>query len=511
MRYLFCLTLFACINLVAVAQSYMGFDADNFNGVHGVLSNPANIADSRLNEDANILSASGFTANNYYKIDYLDFIFDDEATDFEDLSTKIGADNIVNGVLNADILGPSVMITLSEKHAFALTTRLRSLTNVNNIDGQIINFFQTEDLNDIDFFFAPDVDGSVIFNNWVEYGASYARVLNTGSKVHFLKAGLSIKLLSGRAFVQAQADDVLVLYNSDSDTDPLTVFFEGGASYSFSDNTDLDVNFIPFSDEDDFNGDDTSFVSQTLGVGLDLGIVYEYRPKFRQNVSRDHVQEQAIDRGVSTYKYKVGFSILDLGAMKYDNTRLVDSDLNDININQLFGEFESDVKSGLGVSETFSEERFVLPTRVRLDVDAKLKDKFYLNMNTNISLVSRNNTNANRFSNTVMVSPRYESKWLTVFSPISYIQYGGVGWGAGARIGPLFFGSGTIFSNLIQKDQRSKSFDLYAGIKIPIFHEKPVVEEEDPTDGYKSNCDGCVKKEKKMKKVELDGYKGGIK
>lgn len=503
MRNLFCLILLLSIKSFVSAQSYIGFGADNFNGVHGVLFNPANIADSRLKADVNLVSLSAFSTNTYYKINYLKWIFDDSVVDFEDTSVKVGADKVVNGMLHADVLGPSVMLTLNEKSSIAFTTRLRSSANINNLDGEIIDFFQTENLNDIEYFFAPNIDGSAIFNNWIEYGLSYARVLNTQSKVHFLKAGASLKLLSGRGFMSAQSDEVLVFYNAESDVDPDTVFFQGSASYGFSENFDLNENFIPFE-----GNDDSSFESQTLGLGLDLGFVYEYRPNFRQNVSRSHVQEQIIDRNISTYKYKIGLSLLDLGAMSYQNTRLVSSNLNDININQLFSDFEDDVKAGLGITESLTEERFVLPARLRLDIDSKLKEKIYLNMVTNFSLVSKNNKNASRFANSFSVSPRFESRWLTVFSPISYVQYGDVTWGVGTRLGPLVLGSSSLFSNLLEKE--SKAFDFYMGLKVPIFFKKPKVEEEDPTEGYKSNCNGCLDdKDDKIKKKRLEGFKGG--
>ena len=47
------------------AQSYIGYLTDNYNGVHGVLSNPANIADSRLKLEVNLAGASVFFSNDY--------------------------------------------------------------------------------------------------------------------------------------------------------------------------------------------------------------------------------------------------------------------------------------------------------------------------------------------------------------------------------------------------------------------------------------------------------------
>lgn len=50
--------LFILLAEIITAQSYVGLLEDNYNGVHGVISNPANIADSRLKLDINLVGVS---------------------------------------------------------------------------------------------------------------------------------------------------------------------------------------------------------------------------------------------------------------------------------------------------------------------------------------------------------------------------------------------------------------------------------------------------------------------
>jgi len=433
LRY-FCFIFLISFNLSLFSQSYIGFGADNFNGVHGILTNPANIADSRSLVDINLASASIFTTNSYFELDYYGLLVDDEI-EFEEQSTRVGVDRINYGALNIDILGPSVLISLSDKHSIALSTRARGIANINNADGEVVNFFENEDIREItEPLIANDVNTSAIVNTWIEYGITYARVLND-NKRHFLKGGATLKYL-----------------------------------------------------------------------------VYEYRPNHRQNISRSNVKEQVVIRHKSTYKYKVGLSILDIGALNYRDSREANANLNDINIDTLLdGDFDEEVKPALGVTDQLVDQRILLPTTIRADIDIKLKDKFYLNTTSRLSLYSKNNTRANRTVNQVTVSPRYETKWFTAFSPITYTQFGGVQWGLGGRLGPIFIGSSGAISHILI-DNQTRAFDVYAGIKIPIFHKTPKPRaEDDPTGGYKSDCNGCLEKDKKQPTKPLGHYNGLVK
>ena len=485
------------------SQSYIGFEADNFNGVHGVISNPANIADSRTKIDINLASISAFTTNTYLEIDYTDVLIDDE--NLLESSNFLGRDDINYGILNIDVLGPSALITLDEKQSIAITSRLRSITNVNNISGEVIEFFETEDLLDVEQITETNINGSVINNNWLELGASYARVLND-NKVHFLKGGLSIKYIIGNGSAVAEIDDGLIAF------DPITsggdVLTLGSARYNFSENFDLSENFIPFENDDDFD-----IISETRGLGFDIGFVYEYRPQHRQNVSRDHVQKQKKIRHKNTYKYKVGLSILDIGSLTYKESLELNGSLNartDLNT-LLRGNFENEIKTAFNPDEIRVEQKILLPTTLRANFDLKLKENFYLNANSILSLHSKNSTNANRLANQFTISPRYETKWFTAFSPISITQFSGVQWGLGARLGPVFLGSSGAISHFLI-DNKTRAIDIYAGIKIPIFHKTPPLpKEEDPTSGYESNCNGCLEKDKKERTKRIQSYRGGLK
>ena len=127
-----------------------------------------------------------------------------------------------------------------------------------------------------------------------------------------------------------------------------------------------------------------------------------------------------------------------------------------------------------------------------------LKENWYLNYSSTLSLVGKSNPTATRYANQFTISPRYESKWLTVFSPISYTQFSGVQWGLGGRLGPVFIGSSGAISHLL--DDKTRAFDMYMGVKVPIFF-----------NDMKIKCKECLQDdEEEQEKKRLSGYEGGV-
>ena len=113
------------------AQSFIGYLSDNYSGVNSVISNPANIVDSRFKTDINLLGASALIGNDYYGVNVLDALKDDYDFDLE--ATKSPSNNNNIG-LYEDVLGPSFMFNLSPKSSIAVFSRARSVVNINEIN-----------------------------------------------------------------------------------------------------------------------------------------------------------------------------------------------------------------------------------------------------------------------------------------------------------------------------------------------------------------------------------------
>jgi len=481
------------LNLICNAQSYIGFDADNFNGIHGALFNPANIADSRTKIDINIVSGSLFTVNNYIEVDFWELLTKSDEFNSDLDQKKIGLERENNGIANIDILGPSALITLSKERAIGFTTRVRGLANINTLDGEIIDFFDTGLSNNTPIQ-KSDVNTSAIVNAFAEIGFSYAQVFKR-DRVEFLKGGVTVKYLRGISGSNANLSDGVAFFNP---SDPDNVFLRANGQYSLD----------RFIDEDN-DDDNTVFADNATGLGIDIGVVYEYRPKPRANVARDNVRAQQIVRDITTYKYKIGVSILDLGFVNYRNQEVTDFTINPVTRQEILdiGSF-NDFEDLLTTTVTREDLRFSLPTRLRSEFDLKLNNKFFLNSVINLSLIGRKATSANRYANQLTISPRYESKWFTAFLPVTVTQYGGLQVGLGGRLGPIFVGTSGFFSRTF--DKQTRAFDVYAGLKIPIFHKNPTRKNLPKTNPKidRLNCvEGPVPKNAHKPK-RFKGYKG---
>ncbi|MEW4922779.1 DUF5723 family protein [Algibacter sp. 2305UL17-15] len=434
--------LLVCISISPLlnAQSYIGFSVDNYAGVHGLTSNPSNVVDSRFKADINLVSASAFGGSDYFGINVNDIIKSEDGFDF-DLDTEKFPTNANNFFLNADVLGPSFMFNLSPKSSVGLVSRVRAFFNINNINGEL--YESIADGFDIaeDFSFnSENLTGTV--HAWAEVGLVYGRIL-MDNDTNFLKAGVTLKYLQGAGGVFVNSPNFTGQYSAANET--LTT--NGELIYGIS---------------QDFDNDDIEFKNLTSGFGADIGFTYEFRP--------NKIKDSLTTRKQNKYKLKIGASITDIGSIDYTESTVTTYNVNGTADTSGYTE-DSETEDFLDDNYTFTEEmiaqKIKLPTAFHFLADYHIKNKLYISLQTNLSLVKKNTANANSIINSVTLSPRLETKWFSIYSPVSIRQYGDFAWGTGFRLGPLMVGSSSIISNLIS--DTSKTTDVYLGLKIPIY------------------------------------------
>ena len=463
------------------SQNYVGFTTDNYSGVHSVLSNPANVVDSRLKFDLNLVSLSVFAGNDYAKVSLFD-VFGSEY-DFEDeAELTLSDDN--NGLTNVDILGPSFMFNINAKNSIAVTTRGRIFSSINNIQGTAVELFD-EGLDEDTPVTVNDINLRATGHAWTEFGLTYGRVLfEEGS--HFIKAGITAKLLQGYGYVSANSNNVSLNYDPFEVVPPQTVQGSvegtGTANYSYSENFNRNGNGEPFD-----SSDDSEFEAQTSGFGFDFGLVYEWRPNADDFKIIDKNGNKISQKHKNKYFLKAGLSITDVGRLEYDDAY---NTLYNLNIKLSSetvenGDFEDDIEPFLNPRENRISQKIKLPAALHFNVDWNAYKKLYVILNTDLSLVNQDEENANRIANTLSVTPRFESKWFSAYSPLSIRQYGGFIWGAGFRAGPLFVGSGSILTNILGE---SKTADVYLGLKVSIYQNKLRDKDDDGTPDKYDEC-----------------------
>lgn len=454
------------------AQSYIGYLTDNYSGVNSVIANPANITDSRFKTDINIAGFSAFAGNDYYGVNVLDATKDEYDFDL-DATKSPSEDN--NGAVNFDVMGPSFMFNINEKSSLAIFTRARSMVNVSEVNGTTIDNVDNDDTDD---FFVNEGDFNTFGHAWGELGVTYARTLMDKGE-HFLKGGITVKYLQGAGTAYTYGKDVTVDYDADG-TDPNTgsLTTTGELTYGYY---------------DDFDNDDYDYeLPEASGIGADIGFVYEWRPNHEDYKTTSADGSTYNHKYENKYKLKLGLSITDIGQINYKEGTQEVFDINGVDIDEDdFDEgddFADALETIYGVGTITNGYKVKLPTAIHLNADYSFTKRFYVNLNTDFSLISKGKEKASRISNIVSLTPRFESKWFSFYVPMSVVEHNGFQAGAGLRAGPLYIGSGSAITALASDN--SKGADVYAGLKIPVYQGKP---KDRDNDGVIDKLDGCPK------------------
>jgi len=468
MKKTFLILLFLISGVTVTAQSYTGYFHDNYAGVQSVLFNPASIADSRFKTDINLFSVSGAVGNDLYGVKLFDVFKKDYDFDSE---SKMTPSNANNGRVNFDIMGPSFMFNIAPKHTLAVFTRARSITNLRDINGNLID--QVKDgLDESSDFNLNAGNAKGASNTWGELGISYAAVLYQHNQ-HFLKGGLTAKYLQGGVNGYIQGKDVNVTYAENAEVLVSNGEITIGASQDFEANEDY------------------KFDAASRGFGFDLGLVYEWRPNYADYDLNNAKPADNNFRDLNKYKVRFGLSVTDIGSIDYKNAKQDTYNVNGVVTQQMIDDADNlydFLNEHYTKTSTSKGAKTNLPTALHADVDWNMYKKFYLNLNGDINMVSTNKLNAYGIADRVSLTPRYESRWFSFYVPMTWMEYSGMQVGSGIRLGAFFVGSGSVLSNVVSKE--SKGADFHVGMKIPVYEKKF---KDTDGDGVIDKEDGCKK------------------
>lgn len=432
---LFSLGVVLLVTKASFAQTFIGSTVDNQAGVHSLLLNPALAVDSKMRLDINLISASAFIGNDYLSVDLSDLDSFQNGFEINSDGDKNPTDNN-NFFGNVDILGPSVLFNLDQKNSLAFTTRVRAFFNLNNIGGDLYELANTEYDEQSDFSVTME-DASGLIHAWAEIGATYGRMILDDDS-HSLKGGVTLKYLAGAGGVYGASQLLNAQYSNQ--TDLLTT--SGELRYGYTSG---------------FDSDDINFSDIKSGFGADIGLVYEFK-------------EQNVNTYYNPYKFKLGLSVMDIGSISYDQTtRTIYNMDNTIDANEFdYKDLDEVLEDNYNGAEITGKTKMGLPTSLQFFGDYNINGKFFVSAQGAISLKKYKENPVSHLINSFTVTPRFEKRWVSVYSPLSIRQYdSSLAWGIGVRAGPVMIGSGSILTNLISS--KSKSTDVYVGFKVPLY------------------------------------------
>jgi hypothetical protein len=444
------------------AQSYTGYHSSAYTGVYGILNNPADILNHRQRADFNIVGISASGGNSIFSFRYKQVDNDNGGFFFPDPITKNGKANI-----NADIFGPSLMIRLSDKHAFAITTRARAIVNAHGISHPILNLLAQNHIDSV-LIGTPFALSNMSVNThaWKEVALTYSRQI-ANDDYGVWKIGASVKYLGGLAALSFGTNKLSFTY--DSVPDPADAARKKDAIINNTGTLRLDYTKIP----DSFPADE--YISfKNPGIGLDVGVSYEYRDEMQ-------VYENSYSDKTASYIWRIGASITDIGFVRYNKKDMDGLAVNFAGTNYLVDQLTapSDSSSGQQIGNYYknlfnarsepSALTMQLPTTLHLSYDRYFNKVVGLQAQLNIPLMlSRINFYTGNYNPvSFSVTPRAEIPLGGLYVPVSYNSLSGFQMGAALRLGPLVIGSASIINTRIIG--RTKAADVYFILRVPFF------------------------------------------
>ena len=473
----------------AQAQTFHGIQNSNFAGVHTVYSNPALLTSMAYKRHANVSTIGFEVSNNMFSLTapftLWQAITGNVAAEYQNskgqvqwrseyLKTRdVGNDGWAT--VGLEWRGPSYANRLGKRFVWASHSRTRSSLMLKNISNGTLSYakvlfdsaqrgskFGLNQLSPYPINFQA--------NAYQEIGASLAFAIVDAKKLK-ISVGATAKYLMGLGHVSLISDGIqLKTYGRDS-----VSIIQSNAQIAYSESQVLQRMLSGI-----IVGGLPSFRNILgNGVGFDFGVSVEGG---KGSASAQIKERWLGDPKARNYKWRLAASVLDWGQVSYGNNVNSFSISNSTPVtlktdSAFFGAFakgsaegfqylETFAKSNLNYSATVVSQKVVLPTQIQLQGDMRLKAGFYAAFQWQQSLISAKIAGFRQPSSIVVV-PRFESKWLEVSMPVGLTQdYRKGNIGACVRVGPLFVGSDNLLSNLIVN--QIKGMNVYFGLSSSI-------------------------------------------
>ncbi|WP_051568631.1 DUF5723 family protein [Crocinitomix catalasitica] len=531
-RKILVLLMLGICSLPSLAQDFLGYRQSNYSGVSGGDLNPAHIADNRFKVDVTLfgMSTSAYNDHLYINPHIMPYWWNgsfsgdtiknpkaaawQETLSFDRLISSANAQDSVNankGSLfefgnpkglnrqfffetNIDIL--NAMVSISDKMAISIGVKNRTFLNIDNVSPELIALAT----NGLDFASLwnqnfTDETINLAFNNWTEYNLGFAMsVLDEGE--HFLKAGVKVKFLQGLGSIYMYSDEMRYnVKNAD------TLYGLGGDfNYGYSANID-EVWDASSSSYTGGSGADSSLtfgdvrqMQSKLGLGFDIGVVYEWRPDWEEYKYDMDGETNIWRKDRNKYKVKFSLALNDIGGMRYEkskNSRDFSVDVPFDDQNAVLSLFDFDDTEGLesfnanvdtlvqaGYASYDSEDEgsyyMNLPTHLTANIDYHVWSDIYVNAGAFVGFQMKNDAHKVRYPTTFSVTPRYDFAWAGLSIPVNYNTIYGATAGLGLRLGPVILGTSDLRTLFVrEKDKKIRGANFYFALKVPILHSHP--------------------------------------
>jgi hypothetical protein len=445
-HYLF--TLFLLTGLVSRAQDNLGIAGSSRSPVNTLLNNPSTIVDSRAFIDIQLFGVSTFARNNFVFLPG-GSLNSQALGELKEPGYNLGKSDY-RAYADIAIGGPSFTFAV-KKHAFAVFSNVRSVTDARGIDEELGNYLVEG------FQYAPQMGALQQSKNlrahslnWAELGITYGTIISARGDM-ITQAAISVKRLWGIGGVGLRIDDWTYVVRDSSSLETQT--FSG--EYGFND---------PLRDGFSWNNG--------TGYSTDLGITFKQRFKSSEGYTP---YDPCTD---GDYRYRLGFSLLDIGRIKFKSpsyrnifNETEQNEWQDFSNTQIedLSSIDSLLTEGLGAAQNNSDTRpftMMLPGAFSAQFDYNLGRGFYVYSVVTAGIPWQNRLGVQR-ALYIGIAPRWEKKRFEISVPVTIHEFRQPMAGLALRLNSLIIGSDDLLSIVRKKDIYGA--DFYLSLKITLF------------------------------------------
>lgn len=438
---------------VSHAQNSIGAANSNYCPTNGVVLNPANMANAKTFLDINVVGFGAYINNNFAYVSDNNFISVISGK-YDPVFLYDKRRKPVRAFNHNFVAGPGATWNKGD-HSIGLALNARSYTGVQDLPNYSRPFIEFGVPN---YTYQHNIDYTahnirVASLHFAEIKASYAYTFLKDKK-NLFTGGISLKKMMSIAGGAANIYDA----SFDVRNDSLISVFNFNADAMYTPNPKL---------------------SGKGGMGLDLGFTFQKMLR-ESGAYLPHTSKSGC-RYVP-YKYKAGFSIIDIGSLKFneDSVDFAGYDFNsyewynytDIkNDNNPIGIFENQ-ESDMSTGRVKKPNKIKLPTFICTQFDYNLwASALYVNATLIQGIPHNLKSFGIRHANSLSISARYETKLIDVCIPFSLYEYTQPQLGFSFRVGPITIGSDKFVNWIFNNDLYGG--DIYFYAKIPIhYHPK---------------------------------------
>jgi hypothetical protein len=408
-------------------QEMLGSVLGNYAGVNSVQINPSALHNSKTYLDVQFIGTDMFLENNYLylsKNEYNFLHFFQSGYQWPTHSMEYGTEERTfysyssatpkNAFQSVRFNGPGAMLIWG-KHAFALTTGVRSVLSLRHVPYDVANFAYLG-LNYIpqqNINYQDDRPFYMAEMSWVEIGLSYAYEVYARG-FDRITAGISARRLMGYAGAYLNGKSVDYIIPDDSTINVKNMDAEIGLS-------------VPISYTANEAWNDKLFKGG--GFGFDFGLTYTRLV----HVHPEQYYSRLCAQQYEDYLYRIGISLIDVGAIQFnthaikyaiDNKSSYWEHVNHLDFNSVQQMLDTISYKFYGNNkEAYIGDKMTvwLPSALSMQFDYHYDRHWYLNASVILGVPLAKNSL--RRPSEIAITPRYETRWFEANLPISLYDW----------------------------------------------------------------------------------------